>query len=133
MRDRELAERTVAFGLLAIALDIAACGTSPAHPDGSTGGAGGSGGGGGSPPSAARGVYLLGTTSPGACGADALERIWPTRATSYYTGFDCYATLYQFRTIDDQLFYDSLNMGMRLDGAGAGGRGLANTSLRRRG
>jgi hypothetical protein len=114
MRDRGLRERSLALGLLAIALELAACGSSPARSDGSTGGAGG-----GSPPSAARGVYLLGTTSPGACGGDALERIWPTRATSYYTGFDCYATLYQFRTTDDQLFYDSLNMGMRVDGAGA--------------
>jgi hypothetical protein len=102
------------LALLAVAVGIAACSTSPAHPDGATGDTGG-----GSPPSAARDVYVLGTSAPGACGGDALERIWPTRATSYYTGFDCYATLFQFRTTDDQLFYDSLNMGMRIDGAGA--------------
>jgi hypothetical protein len=99
---------------MAVAVGIAACGgASPTNPDGSTGGAGGS-----SPSGGPRGVYMLGTTSPGSCGGDALERIWPTRATAYYTGFDCYAMLFQFRPTDDQLFYDSLNMGMRIDGAG---------------
>jgi hypothetical protein len=95
------------------ALGLAACGggaSSAHHPDAATDT---------HAPSAARGVYMLGTTSPGACGGDALERIWPSRATSYYTGFDCYATQYGFRATDDQLFYDSLNMGMRVDVAGS--------------
>ncbi len=109
------------FGFVTMAggLWLAACGGgSPAHPDASM------------PRADAAtdsrvsagpwGVYMLGTTAPGACLGDALERIWPTRATSYYTGFDCYASLFQFRPTDNQLFYDSLDMGMRIDGAGYG-------------
>lgn len=64
------------------------------------------------------GVYFVGSLSPGACGADALERFWPTRATVYYTGFGCNANWFQFRATDEQLTYDDLSMGIRIDGAG---------------
>lgn len=61
------------------------------------------------------GVYLQGTTSEGSCGADALQRFWPTREKAYYYGFDCYADLYQFRQTDWQLFYQATFTGILRD------------------
>jgi hypothetical protein len=65
------------------------------------------------------GVYMVGTTSPGSCGADAVERIWPSPATVYYYGFDCLAYWFQFRPTDNQLFYQDDAMGVFMDVAGS--------------
>jgi hypothetical protein len=67
------------------------------------------------------GAYFQGTTAEGSCGADALQRVWPTKSNTYYAGFDCYADLFQFRRNDWQLFYQSTFSGIRQDGAPDGG------------
>jgi hypothetical protein len=65
------------------------------------------------------GVYVHGSLTPSFCGADTVERFWPTRATVYYTGFGCSTNLFQFRPTDGQLFYDSVADGILIDGAGS--------------
>jgi hypothetical protein len=64
------------------------------------------------------GVYLLGTTTEGLCGRDALQRFWPTLATTYYSGFDCYADTYAFRRTDDTVFYTATFSGLYRDVVG---------------
>jgi len=63
------------------------------------------------------GVYFLGTTSEGSCGADALRRFWPTLATTWFTGFDCYADTYAFRRTDNTIFYTATFAGLYQDTA----------------
>ena len=79
------------------------------------GGDGGAGSGGALPLTGAR---RTGATAP-SCGADALERFWPTRATVYYSGFDCSTNYFVFRPTDGQLFYHSIAEGILVDGAGS--------------
>lgn len=50
------------------------------------------------------GVYFQGTLHEGLCGADALQRIWPTQATTYFTGFNCYADWYRIRRSDSVIY-----------------------------
>jgi hypothetical protein len=58
------------------------------------------------------GVYLKGTTVEGSCGADALQRFWPTFSSAYFSGFDCYADTYLFRRTDDTIFYTAVQKGL---------------------
>lgn len=58
------------------------------------------------------GVYFLGTTSEGSCGADALRRFWPSLATTWFSGFDCYADTYAFRRTDNTIFYTATFAGL---------------------
>jgi hypothetical protein len=61
------------------------------------------------------GVYFHGTTVQATSGYDALERFWPTRATSYYTGFEDTAQYFAFRPTDYQLYYLAAFTGLHID------------------
>jgi hypothetical protein len=60
-----------------------------------------------------RSVYFAGDSQDGY----ALQKIWPTVSRSALTGFDTYASWYQFRRTDDALFYGALTRILR-DGPG---------------
>lgn len=59
------------------------------------------------------GVFLQGTTSEGACYADALQQFWPTLEIDYYTDFSCYADRYQFRRSDNTVYYYATFSGIK--------------------
>src|SRR6185369_12836272 len=50
------------------------------------------------------GVYFQGTLHEGSCGTDALQRFWPTQATTYFSGFNCYADWYRIRRSDNVIY-----------------------------
>lgn len=58
------------------------------------------------------GVYFAATLETGDMG---LQRFWPTRSPSYYTGFQDFAQLFAFRPTDNQLFYSHFAYGIRVD------------------
>ena len=50
-------------------------------------------------------VYLLGTLAEGACGADVIQRFYPSLSGAYTSGFECTVDWIQYRRIDGKLFY----------------------------
>jgi hypothetical protein len=61
------------------------------------------------------GVYLQGTTAESTCGADALQRFWPTLSPTYFHGFDCRSGWYRFRRSDHAIYYQATFSGIRQD------------------
>lgn len=61
------------------------------------------------------GLYLVGTLSPGACDADAIQRFWPTVADEYITNLPCSVSGYDFRPGDGRLLYHEIYTGVYVD------------------
>ncbi len=59
------------------------------------------------------GVYFLGTTAEGSCGASALQQFWPSLDTDYYEGFDCHANRFAFEPTSNRLYYHATFHGIQ--------------------
>ena len=66
------------------------------------------------------GVYLRARWAPVTGAVEGLQRFWPSRATSYYAGFDPDPEYMAFRSTDGQLFYGNSFYGVHIDDSATG-------------